>query len=162
MRGRSLAADVVLRDMCACQLPPVILCDILNMYQSVGCMRVHTGFGSNTSASDAECTVDSASGDYIEWAVATADLARSLAPPAAPSYRVRRITIALPPRSGCPLPSHPHPPPQHNLSPAALSHAASAAFVRGDIALAKLLWQQLLQAPAPTLIVSRVFPSLLL
>jgi acyl-CoA-binding protein len=135
------------RHVPACQLPLVFFCNILNMYQSAGCSRTRTGFGSNTGASDAECTVDSASDDYIEWAVATADLARSLAP-AAPSYRVRRIAIPHLSCSGCPPPHPPPSSPQHPLPPAALSQAASAAFVRGDIAGAKLLWLQLLQAPA--------------
>jgi hypothetical protein len=64
-----------------------------------------------------------------------------------PPYRVRRVHIPpLPTASSSrapPLHSSPTPP------PTPLSHAASAAFVRGHLDDAVLLWRQLLQVPRP-------------
>ena len=137
IRGRSDACNPTLTDM----------------YQRVGCRRVPTGFGSNSSsASDADSATSSASGEYIEWAIATSQLMRALAPLAHPvptSYRVRRVSIPLPPPStGRPMPQRSSISLAELMPPPTLSQAASAAFARGDVDGAKLLWQQLLQVQA--------------
>ncbi len=133
IRGRSDACNPTLTDM----------------YQRVGCRRVPTGFGSNSSASDADGATSSTSGDYIEWAIATPQLMRALAPlapPAPTSYRVRRVSIPLPPPiAGRPTPQRSSTSPAELPPSPTLSQAASAAFARGDVDGAKLLWQQLLQ-----------------
>ena len=132
VRGRSDASNKTLSDI----------------YHSVGCKRIRTGLSSTSNIESVE--IDTSS-DFIEWAICTSDLIHALARPPPPSYRVRRVSAPLPPFNFVShLPQHPSSAHPESLPSASLSQAASAAFVRGDVDSAKLLWQQLLQVHATT------------
>jgi hypothetical protein len=123
VKGRSDANNTILKEI----------------YEGIGCKTESTGFG---SSDDSAC-------HYTEWTIPTADLFRSISHASAlPHYRVRRVFIPFLSSAGIPSPEQITPLPRAANSAASLSHAACAAFVRGDVDGAKLLWQQLLQVPS--------------
>jgi hypothetical protein len=134
VRGRSDASNKTLSDI----------------YHSVGCKRIRTGLSSTSNIESVEMDTSS---DFIEWAIGTSELIHALTRPPPPSYRVRRVSAPLPPFNFVRfLPQHPSSAHPESLPSVSLSQTASAAFVRGDVDSAKLLWQQLLQVHATTLL----------